>query len=207
MDGFSYWCALVISHFGSVLPTGAPDSQDVIRVAESKSIMVSKASFAVVTETRWKPRKAALSTPIETQLRISNLAGIDLLFQTCDTFGVTITSEDGKGIKPRGGRNGLSDAKPVLIPKGASYSLCRRSSLHWDLKLNGAVFTYFDGSGNVFYYGPLHPGRYKLAFWYGVSPDFLPKRHRKTNDGLGSSFGTWIGEVATNDVVVEVVAP
>jgi hypothetical protein len=56
---------------------------------------------------------------------------------------------------------------------------------------------YFDGTGRWSAFGPLQPGRYKLAFWYDVSSEGAFHTPREA--------ATWLGRVVTDEVVVEVL--
>ena len=58
---------------------------------------------------------------------------------------------------------------------------------------------YSDGTGTVSYYGPLEPGRYKLEFGYRVSGKGPLRTERDP--------GTWLGNVLTAHVLVDVLSP
>jgi hypothetical protein len=173
-----------------------------LRIRESKPVTVKDAQFVIVAQTEWIPPKPnhmfPVVAPLDIQLRITNLSKSAVLFSTVDTFGVRLYSAGGKEIKPRVGRKGTAVTKPVLIPEGASYSLWRRAELRWDERAKASELAYYDGTGSQAIIGPLAPGRYKLAFWYAVSPDKGGKRK-------GGEAKTWVGEVVTNEVRIEVI--
>lgn len=173
-----------------------------IRIGESKPVTVNGAKFVLVAQTDWKPGKPdkvfPMVAPIEIQLHITNLSKNDVIFPTFETFGVKISNADGEEVRPLRLRKGGNVTSPVLIPAGASYSLCPRGELRWDEKTKASELIYFDGAGSQSVIGPLEPGRYKLVFWYSVSPE----NGEKQKIGHGA---TWLGEAITKEVVVEVL--
>jgi hypothetical protein len=169
-----------------------------IRIRESKPVKVNGVQFVLVAQADWKPAKRGKIVPIEIQLRITNLGKTALMFPTFDTFGLRILNWTGAKIMPRGGRDITIMTRPVLLPGGASYSVCRRADLHWDAITKASELRYYDGTGWEFYFGPLKHGRYKLAFWYGVGSNGPFKTERDP--------ATWLGGVVIGDVVIEVLA-
>ncbi len=174
---------------------------EVLRIRESKPVTVKGVRFVLAAECEWKAGKG--SVPIDIQLRITNLSQEDMLFHTFDTFGFVIKDRDGKRMMTRGGRDITYFTRPLLIPKGASYSLCRKAELRWNAEDKANELFYSDGTGSEVVYGPFGPGQYKLAFWYGVSSNpplkGLLRPERKKGDPM-----TWIGEVVTEELVIDV---
>jgi hypothetical protein len=173
-----------------------------IRIHESNPVTVKDAQFIVVAQTDWKPANPDISfpmvAPIEMQLRIANLGRSDVIFPTFQTFGIRISDADGKEVKPHYIRKGDFSTRPVLLPAGVSHTLCPRAELRWNEKAKASELIYFDGTGSNSVIGPLACGRYKLAFWYSVSPSKEGKQ--KTGEPA-----TWVGEVVTDDVLIEVI--
>ena len=179
-----------------------------LRIRESKPVVLNDATFVVAAQAEWKPDKLSAVVPIEIQLRIVNGGKSDRVFPTFDTFALKLSTEDGKRIMPYGGRKGTRFTRPILLPPGTSYSVCReytsnnthrRAELHWDAKSNASKLVYCDGTGFTKYYGPLTPGRYKLAFLYEVSPRGPFQTTRNS--------ATWIGAAVTDEVIVEIFNP
>ena len=137
-----------------------------------------------------------MPTPIDIQLRITNLGKSEVSFPTFDTFGLKISNAEGKRIMPSGGRDATILTRPKLLPAGASYSLSRKAELRWDDKTKTSALAYYDGTGSEHHFGPLAPGRYKVGFWYsvGAKTDFNTKRDPTS----------WLGEVVSDEVLIEV---
>jgi hypothetical protein len=178
-----------------------------LRVGESKPITVNDAQFTVVAQTEWQPGKPwsddtramrCIVAPLDIQLRITNLRKSAVLFPTAHAFGVRLLTVDGKEVTPRAARKAPGVTKAVLIPGGASYSLCRLAELRWNEKTGAADLFYYDGTGSRLVIGPLEPGRYKLVFWYVGAPDKLGKQ--KSGD-----TAMWVGEVVTGEVLIAVL--
>lgn len=181
---------------------------ETIRMRESKPVTLNDAEFVVVAQADWKPEKHVKSLPIEIQLRIKNLGKSDLIFPTLDTFGVKISTASGTRIMPAGGRKGTIFTRPICLPPGVSYSFgaesapygsSRRAELRWTPKTDVSQLVYFDGTGTVNSFGPLETGRYRLAFWYDVSPRGAFKAARDS--------ATWIGKTVTEDIIIDVDNP
>jgi hypothetical protein len=178
-----------------------------LRIRESKPVTVNDAKFVVVTEADWKSGNSDKVVPVELQLRITNLSKGELIFPTFDTFGLRIKNTDGTNVIPRGGRRGTKLRQPILIPAGASYSLAaeggapsqvlRRAELRRDLEAKASELRYYDGTGWVSIFGPLEPGRFKLAFWYEVRP-MAPFK-------TAWDSATWLGAVVTDDIAIEIL--
>jgi hypothetical protein len=180
--------------------TAQPTSAGVLRVRESKPVIVNDAKFVVVTEADWKPGKLEQVVPIEIQLRITNLRKREVLFYT-DFCSLKITNGAGKQIMPGegSGRNGFTWARPLLIPPGASYSLIRRAELRWNTKTKASELAYFDGTGSISVFGPLESGRYKLSYYFADMADKRAKPEAKASESP-----SWVGNVVTEEVVIEV---
>jgi hypothetical protein len=162
-----------------------------MHVRESDPVEVKKARFVVVAEADWKLGEEKKARPIETQLRITNLAETDLVFPTTFTFGPSLKTMDGTAIHRGGGNNHIVSTRPVSIPRGAYYSICRKAELRWDAADKAAELVYWDGNGGEYYFGPLVPGKYKLSFWYDTAKCTQPPAY-------------WAGNASTKDVIVEV---
>src|SRR6516225_1456479 len=79
-----------------------------LRIRESKPVTVKDAQFVLVAQTNWRPGKADTLGPrvahLEIQLRLTNLKKNEVLFPTCNTFGLRIIKANGKEVRPRGVR-------------------------------------------------------------------------------------------------------
>ncbi len=185
-----------------------------IRLGASKSVTVNDAQFVVVTEPEWKaqpdwkPGKFLKGAPLEMQLRITNLGKKDRLFHTFDTFGVRVSTAEGKKMTRGSARKVTVITRPILLPPGASYVLGhepasnrihRRAELDWNVIAKEAEFRYYDGTGSVHLFEPLGVGQYKLAFWYEVRPQGLLNTERDPE--------SWIGSVVTEEITVRVRNP
>jgi hypothetical protein len=192
-------------YFPQVATCSPKGVDEILRVRESKPVTVKGARFVVVAESDWKSGKTGV--PIDLQLRITNLGKADMIFLTFDTFGVSMINDDGKRILPTGGRNLTIFTRPILIPKGASYSLCRKAELRWDANTRSNKLIYWDGTGMEDYYGPLPPGTYKLEFYYGASPDETVFKFWAAQHKRAESPPVWFGEAVTKQVHIEVRNP
>jgi hypothetical protein len=174
-------------------------------IRESKPVTIKDAEFAIMAQNQWKAAKETI--PIEAQLRITNLSKGAMLFHTFDAFGVIIKDADGKQIKARGGRRVTIFTRPVLLSQGASYSLCRKAELRWNLEAKAHDLFYWDGTGWEHTFGPLVPGRYNLSFWYAIGPDqpfrgAWEKQHQKAGDAPA-----WVGQAVTQELTIELRTP
>ncbi len=169
-----------------------------IQIKESKPVTVKDAKFVLVAQTNWNRPKFDKDFPtaaeVEVQLHITNLSKGDLRFPTFGAFGVRVFTADGKEVKPRVEGKGDNDTRPIVLPAGASFALSRRAELRYDEK-KAVELAYYDGTGAESVFGPLEPGKYRLAFWYSVPPE-----RQKPKEG---DAPTWVGEVVTEEVPVE----
>jgi hypothetical protein len=173
-----------------------------IRIRESKPITVNGASFVTVAQTEWiVPKSGDKPKTIETQLRISNLRKTDLIFITTVTFELTITKEDGTEIKPSGGFLGSFFPRPILLSPGASYCITGGAKLTWDTETKAATLLYRARSGEGADYGPLHVGKYKLAYRYSNARDPV------FAELLLDNAPVWQGDIHTPEVWFDVIAP
>jgi hypothetical protein len=131
------------------------------------------------------------------QLQITNLSKSAVLFPTFNTFGIRLFSPNGKELKPRGPQKGTIATRPVLLPGGAAFALCRRAEVVWDEKGETFNLHYFDGTGSQSIFGPLESGSYQLVFWYTVSP----QQQEKPKSSVAPA---WVGHVVTEGVSVQV---
>src|SRR5262245_30499733 len=113
-----------------------------LRFLESAPVTVNEVQFVTIAETEW-PSKIRVD-PVDIQLRITNQSKKDLIFRTFDTFGIKLTTNEDKPITLGGGRNATLLTKPILIPKGASYTLARKAQLLWDDKTRLRELHYWD---------------------------------------------------------------
>ncbi|HYT93856.1 MAG TPA: hypothetical protein VEL76_34370 [Gemmataceae bacterium] len=173
---------------------------EVLRIRESKPVTVKDAKFVVVAESDWRLGKG--DVPINIQLRITNVGKTDLLFRTFDTFGLSLLNADAKRIEPTGGRSGTIFTRPIVIPKGASYSLCRKAELRWNSGANASELFYWDGTGSEVVFGPLNPGHYNLSFWYSTSLNPRPRALLRPERQRGDP-PTWFGQAVTSNVLID----
>lgn len=179
-------------------------SKEVQRIGESKAVTMNNAQLVVVARTDWKPGKVGQGVPIDLQLRLTNLSKEDVIFHTFDTFVLSIRDKDGKQIMPAGGRNLTIFTRPIVIPRGGSYSICRKAELRWNAGTGTSELVFWNGTGMEVSYGSLRPGRYTLTFWYGVSADPPLKELLRPERKMGDP-PTWLGTVATEPVFIEIL--
>jgi hypothetical protein len=176
--------------------------RDAIRIQESEPVTVKDAEFVAVAQTNWRPgRKPVEPGPmvsrIALQFRIRNRSNKDLIFPTCQTFGIKLSCAAGEEVKATSVRKGDSHTRPILLAGGVSHTLCPHAELRRDQKTGMSELAFFDGSGAESVIGPLAPGRYKLVFWYAAPS---PKKEEKQKDG---NPAPWVGEAVTREVLVE----
>src|SRR5262249_43415290 len=77
-----------------------------LEIRESKPVTVENSRFVLVAQTNWKPGKPdktfPMVAPIAIQLHISNLTKREVCFQTFNTFGLRVLTQDGREVKRRG---------------------------------------------------------------------------------------------------------
>src|SRR4051794_24062912 len=104
------WSVLALCGvFGGESLTGRAGAQPVLpgamRVAGSKPVTRNDARFVAVAQTQWTPgkpnREFTVVVPLDIQLRITNLSERTQRFPTFKTFGLRITTVDGKEVKAR----------------------------------------------------------------------------------------------------------
>jgi hypothetical protein len=170
---------------------------EAILIRESKPVRVKDVEFVAVAQTNWKAAKRQATFPmvarIEVQLRITNLSNTELMFPT-QSFTIKLTTMDGKEITPRTTRKGNASTRPFVLSKDASYACWAGALLGHDGK-NASELVQFDGKGSESTFGPLTPGKYKLAFAYSAKP---PEK------GTLGDVALWTGEVVTHEIVIEI---
>jgi hypothetical protein len=172
------------------------DAGEILRLRESKPVTADRVGFTAAAQRYWVLGKLDWA-PIEMQLRIMNLGEDDLILPTFDTFGIVLEAANGKKLAPRGGRDLTMITRPILVPRGASFSLARKAELRLNPETKQRELAYFDGTGRVAIFGPLDAGSYKLAFGYRVAGQQL---RTKAGDSR-----TWVGSVITDNVIVDVL--
>jgi hypothetical protein len=172
-----------------------------LRVQESRPVTVNGATFRLVAQTEWQPPTPNGSfpvvSPIDIQPRITNSGKKALLLETSKSFGLKVIDADGKEVKACSVGVEAARARPIVIPAGASYSLCRRADLRWDQSGLASELIYYDGTGAHSIIGPLSAGRYKLVFWYSVVD--------KPAKQAVCDATTWVGEALTSEVPIQLL--
>lgn len=175
---------------GQELPLGRRPRE----IVESPPVEKNNAQFVIAADAQWK--FSSDPTPIDVQLRISNLSKEDMVFRTFDSFHLMLTDKKGKSIRVSGGRDATRYTAPVQIPPGATIALCHQAELHTESK-TGNRFDYFDGTGSWASYGPLKPDGYSLSFAYVGSSN--TKYPNEAHPQL------WRGAVMSKAVAIEAV--
>ncbi len=172
-----------------------------LRLNESEPVLVNGLEFVAITQSQW----TFYNPPIvdgspEVQLRITNRSQEDLIFSTFDTFLVQLVGPDARVIERGGGRNGTRRTRPVLIPAGKTYTLCRETRTQWDEAGKTMNFVYLDGTGTIATYALPEPGRYTLRFEceYPVERNGEPLREFE-------GVKVWHGKVKTKAARMEVL--
>jgi len=139
---------------------------------------------------------------IETQLRLSNLKKVDVVFLTAATFGLTLKKQNGGEVSPRTGGEHPLAPRPIQLAAGTAYTITRQALLIFDPKFKGSTLIYRDGTGDWKEYGPLRTGKYKLGFWYSTN-------RIKSNDRPTQIDGVpiWTGDAQTQEIDFEVLNP
>ena len=175
---------------------------DPVRLIESKPVVKKDAKVVLVTQEKWRIRRGeAIPVSIVLQPQITNLGKKDVLFSTCDTLHLSLFDATGKRLEEQGGANFTRMTRPILLPAGATYAIdrdgFRGASLRWDYQAKSTNLVYHDGTGSESVFGPLRPGRYKVAFRYYVD----------ASGPAGTDRGpqAWTGHLSTPEVEVELV--
>jgi hypothetical protein len=179
---------------------------EVMWVAASKPVLKNDARFTVVAQRDWKLSKDKKdSIPVDIQLHIANVGKNDLIFGTFDAFEVFLKDIKGKKVDVNGGRDGTRFTKPLWIPAGATYAICRKAELSWDKETKGPMLNYWDGTGSWAGYSPLSSGLYDVSFGYWGRPIWnIKELEPKRRDG---DPALWAGAVVTENARVEVLQP
>src|SRR5262249_42217148 len=124
-------------------------------------------------------------------VRLTNRGDKTLTFSLFDTIRPMLKTADGKALRVDGGRDATRRVEPIVVAPGKSETVRWRARLE-SLK-DGKSFRlgWTDGTGMLWYFDGVRPGKYLLRFEYDNS-----KKDR-----------FWSGKATTNDVEFEVAAP
>src|ERR1700722_5402992 len=166
-----------------------------LQIQEPKPVRIKDAEFVAVAQANWKAPKtgdrAAMVASVEVQLRITNLSKTDLTFPS-QTFGIKLTTAEGKHVTPLRNFKATTTTRPVLLPPNTSFACCPRAEMRRS-DADAAEFVFFDGTGSELVFGPLTAGRYRMAFTYSA-----PAPERKANRGSGDAV-PWAGDAVTDE--------
>jgi RNA polymerase sigma factor (sigma-70 family) len=172
-------------------------------MSESKPVRVAEADFQAVVEARPVAPESGATQPINLGLRITNRADKPQWFNLFDTIRIGLKSADGTPIRVDGGRNGTFPARPIQLAPGQSQTILRGGRLEWmkdgrSLRLIGS-----DGSGGIWHFDGLRPGKYRLRFEYETTRE-MTERFRR---GLQAGGPFWISSAQTAEAEFEILPP
>lgn len=176
----------------------APGVQPYIALAESEPVKIGSLEFVVAVQKEW-PLFPGREISLQVQLYIINHGKKDVLFPTFDTFGVSMADANGKEIQMSGGRDGTMFAKPVLVPAGGHYCLCRSATMKCETDGKNLTFDYEDGTGS-WAACELSAGDYTLRFYVENSTKDPPGI--KSN---GVLIPLWKGKGETKEAKFKVI--
>jgi hypothetical protein len=175
-------------------------------LVESKPVRIGALEFTAVVEQGWELRSRYQQLPVEIQLYIVNRGDKLLLFPLFDTFSIVIKDSNGTEITVGGGRDATIFVKPVLLPPGGRYCLCRVAYMDWDLERKWAQLRYFDGTGTCDNYCFTGTGTYQLQFRLRSAPNRqLDEVLKRAADAAPANIPEWYGECVTKAVVFKVI--
>ena len=181
MRGSNYFVAFGLLTIISTSVLAQENRQEDIeprQIAQSKPVVAKNAKFVLAAQTDWKRAKPndafTAVAPIEIQLQITNLDKSEVLLPTKKALAIRLFDERGKEVKARVEGQDTIETRPLLLPAGASYTICRVAELWWDEKTRAANLIFADGTGKRSIHGPLELGRYKLVFSYSTTANKKP---------------------------------
>ena len=124
-------------------------------------------------------------------MRFTNRGDKPLTFSIFDTIRPTLKTADGKALRVDGGRDTTGRREPIVVAAGKSETLRWRARLESPDDGKSFRLSWTDGTGMLWYFDGVRPGKYLLRFEYD---------HSK-NDKF------WTGKATTKDVEFEVVVP
>src|SRR5439155_7799161 len=129
-------------------------------------------------------------------------------FDFFETFGPILRSADGKVLACEWEREETCPAEPVLVAPGKKETFLLSAWLGSERHDKGRCLFVCDGSGGVYTFEGLAPGKYLLSFAYNNweveasdRPGFGDRQAQKNNPPY------WYGKVVTDEVEFEVIVP
>jgi RNA polymerase sigma factor (sigma-70 family) len=157
--------------------------------AASKAVRVGDVEFQAMAQNKRLVAEPGIERAIDLGLRITNRGDKPLTFNLFDAIRPVLKSADGKSIPADGGRNATKPVAPLLIAPGMSETVRWRARLEWPKDQKLPRLSWSDGTGLLWYFDGVGPGRYLLRFEY--------------ENTKGEKF--WTGKATTNDVEFEIV--
>ena len=159
--------------------------------AESKGVRVGDVEFQAVVQKKRLVAEPGIQRSIDLGVRFTNRGDRPLTFSLFDTIRPALKTTDGMALRVDGGRNATRRVEPRVVEPGKSEMVRWRARL--ESLPDGKSFRlgWTDGTGMLWYFDGVRPGKFLLRFEYD---------HSK-NDKF------WTGKATMNDVEIEVVAP
>jgi RNA polymerase sigma factor (sigma-70 family) len=168
-------------------PKGADDEG----YAASKAVRTGDVEFQAVVQKKRLVAEPGIERSIDLGVRFTNRGDKPLTFSLFDTIQPRLKTADGKWLLGGGERNATQRVEPIVVAPGKSDTVRWRAWL--EPLPDGKSFRlgWTDGTGLLWYFFGVQPGKYLLRFEYDNSK----------NDKF------WTGKATTKDVEFEVVTP
>lgn len=158
----------------------------------SEVVEMNGLAFQVVADTVWAVPPAGKETPVAITMRVTNRTDKDIDLPLMDTVTVRLTDAAGKSPDYTAGRDETTPVPPIVVPAGKSVDVPYPARLGWAEKGPGMYVGGHDGSGMVWRFSGLRPGKYSVSLRY------------ESNPPQGSKL--WRGSLSTKGVAAEITA-
>jgi RNA polymerase sigma factor (sigma-70 family) len=186
------WAGEVVTPFVAVI-VAPPEDRDQVPegYAASKAVRVGDVELQAVAQKKRLVAEPGSEGSIDLGVRFTNRGDRPLTFSLFDTIRPALKTAAGKALQVGGGRNGTRRVEPITVAPGKSEMVRWRARL--ELVKGGKSFRlgWTDGTGMLWYFDGVRPGRYLLRF----------EHDHPRNDRF------WTGKATTNDVELEIITP
>lgn len=167
---------------------------------ESEPVRVNGVDLQAVADARWRMPEHGAEREADLGLRVTNRTDKPLPFNLFDTVWVRMNNAAGKALQMDGGRNGTRRLPPLLVEVGKSQTVSRKAKLVWGNDRASLRLIGYDGTGGVWYFDALGPGKYTIRFDCENTQEApVPQ------PGEAPAPPYWIGQATTQPVTIEIL--